>query len=85
MITDSNIVKPAVEKWTLEYLEEHLGKSGHTVYISKNHKFKYFDDKKILAKSSPKGIEFTPPTKRVEMKVPEFTKKLRDYKRGDER
>lgn len=78
-------MKPATEKWTLEYLEKNLGKSGHTVYISKSHKFKYFDDKKILNKSNPKGIEFNPPTKRTEMKISEFVKKLQDWKRGDER
>lgn len=85
LITDSNLVKEAVDKWTLQYLEKNLGSSGHTVFLSRNHKFKYFDDKKILSKSNSRGIEFTPPTKRVEMKVSEFIKKLTDWKRGDER
>lgn len=85
LITDSNLVKPAVEKWTLEYLEKNLGKASHTVFVSRNHKFKYFDDKKIRTKGNLRGVEFNPPTKRTEMKVTEFMKKLKDWKRGDER
>ncbi|KAJ8973766.1 hypothetical protein NQ317_017568 [Molorchus minor] len=58
------LLKPAKEKWTLEYLEKNLGSSGHTVYLSRNHKFKFYDDKKVLSRNNPKGIEFTPPTKK---------------------
>lgn len=85
MITESNIVRSACDKWNLEYLENNLGNGGHIVYVSKNHKFKYFDDKKMLSKTNPKGIEFTPPTKVVEMKVQDFMKKLKEFKEGDER
>ncbi|XP_018575930.1 hypoxia-inducible factor 1-alpha inhibitor [Anoplophora glabripennis] len=85
LISDSNIVKPAIDKWTLEYLERNLGHAGHTVYVSRNHKFKFFDDKKVLSRNNPKGVEFTPPTKRIEMKVSEFIKRLREWKRGEER
>lgn len=85
LITDSNLVKPAVGKWTLEYLENNMGRANHTVFVSRNHKFKYFDDKKILCKANPRGVDFTPPTKRIEMKVSDFMKKLKDWKRGDER
>lgn len=84
LITGSNLVKPAVEKWTLEYLEQHLGRAGHTVFVSRNHKFKYFNDKKVR-RNNPRGAEFTPPTRRIEMKVSEFLKRLNDWKRGDER
>ncbi|CAG9854482.1 unnamed protein product [Phyllotreta striolata] len=85
LITGSNLVKSAVDKWTLDYLEKNLDKSNHTVFVSRNHKFKYFDEKKIYSKTSPKGVEFSPPTKRVEMKVADFAKKLNEWKRGDER
>lgn len=85
LVTNSNIAKPAVEKWTLEYLEKNMGRAGHTVFVSRNHKFKYFDDKKVLTKSNPRGIEFTPPMRRIEMKITDFMKKLKDWKRGDER
>lgn len=85
LITGSNLVTPAVEKWTLDYLERNLGRAGHSVFVSRNHKFKYFNDKKMRTKSNPRGVEFSPPTKRIEMKVSEFMKKLKDWKRGDER
>lgn len=85
LITGSKLVKPAEEKWTLDYLEKNLGKSNHTVFVSRNHKFKYFDEKKIYNKNNLKGVEFTPPTKRVDMKITDFMKKLREWKRGDER
>lgn len=55
-----------------------MGNGDFAVYISRNHKFKYFDDKKA-------DKDFTPPTRRVEMKLPDFMKKLKDWKRGDER
>lgn len=85
VITDSNIVKPAQEKWNLDYLEKNLGDSGHTVFVSSDHKFKYYDEKKILSMSNLKGIEFVPPTKKVEMKIGDFMKKLREWKKGDQR
>uniref|UniRef100_A0A6P7F307 Hypoxia-inducible factor 1-alpha inhibitor n=1 Tax=Diabrotica virgifera virgifera TaxID=50390 RepID=A0A6P7F307_DIAVI len=86
VITDSNLVKSAVEKWNLDYLEQNLGKSGHTVFVSNDHRFKYFDEKKIHnQKNNPKGIEFDPPTRRVQMKVSEFMRKIRNWKEGDDR
>lgn len=85
VILESNLVKTAQEKWNLEYLEQHMGLISHTVYASRNHKFKYYNDKKMLSKHNPKGIEFTPPTKQIEMKMAEFHKRLKDWKRGDER
>ncbi|CAH0546820.1 unnamed protein product [Brassicogethes aeneus] len=85
VITGSNIVKPACERWNLEFLEDHLGNSDHTVYVSRNHVFKYYDEKKILSKSNPKGVKFKPPTRIVEMKVYEFMQKIRDWRHGDDR
>lgn len=80
IITDSKLVKSA-EKWTLTYLEKYMGNGAFTVYVSRNHKFKYFDEKKV---NNYKG-DFTPPIKKVDMKLPEFIKKLKEWKRGEER
>ncbi|XP_018320992.1 hypoxia-inducible factor 1-alpha inhibitor isoform X3 [Agrilus planipennis] len=88
VITGSKLVKSA-EKWNLDYLEKHMGNGDFTVFISRNYKFKYYDEKKILQKlpnnETNRGVEFTPPTKMVEMKLPEFIKRLKEWKRGDER
>lgn len=85
VITDSNLVASA-RKWTLEYLEQNLGNGNYTVYVSRNHKFKYFDEKKVAGlNGNSKGVDFVPPTKMVSMKLPEFIKRLREWKRGDER
>lgn len=90
VITDSNLVSSA-QKWTLEYLEHHMGSGDYTVFVSRNHKFKYYDERKIAQKNSKGellirgGVEFTPPTKKVEMKLPQFMRKLREWKKGDER
>ncbi|KAL3284043.1 hypothetical protein HHI36_018213 [Cryptolaemus montrouzieri] len=85
IIEGSNLVKSATDKWNLEYIERHMGVTTNTVYLSRNHKFKYFDDKKIQSRTNPRGVEFSPPMRKVEMKVEEFMKKLREWKRGDER
>ncbi|XP_066250308.1 hypoxia-inducible factor 1-alpha inhibitor-like [Euwallacea similis] len=85
VITDSNVIKSAKERWTPEYLEENLGCSGHTVFLSKNHKFKYFDEAKMLTRSNTNGIEFIPPTRKTRMKIVEFMKKLREWKPGNDR
>ena len=35
-------------KWTLPFLEQHMGPNKHTVYLSKdNKKFKFYDEKKV--------------------------------------
>lgn len=88
MITDSNLVQSA-KKWTLEYLEQNMGNADYTVFASRNHKFKYYDEKKIASKNSNgeanKGVDFTPPIKKLDMKLVEFIKRLREWKRGEER
>lgn len=89
VITNSNLVSSA-QKWTLDYLEHHMGSGDYTVFVSRNHKFKYYDEKKMAQKNSKGeltggGVEFTPPTKKVEMKLPEFMRRLREWKKGDER
>lgn len=88
VIVGSKLVKSA-EKWSPEYLEANMGNGDFTVFLSRNHKFKYYDDKKVNFKTSSgeiiKGVEFTPPTKKLDMKLPEFMKRLREWKHGDER
>ncbi|KAF2888032.1 hypothetical protein ILUMI_18141 [Ignelater luminosus] len=88
VITGSKLVKSA-EKWDIDYLEQHMGNGDFTVFLSRNHKFKYYDEKKMAQKSqngeNVKGVEFSPPTKKIDMKLPEFIKRLREWKRGDER
>ncbi|XP_046989276.1 hypoxia-inducible factor 1-alpha inhibitor-like [Schistocerca americana] len=84
VITGTNLVGSA-EKWDLEYLEKHMGVADHTVFLSRNHKFKYFDDKKVPHGANEGKIDFTPPTRRLDMKFPEFCRRLKDWKRGEER
>lgn len=68
----------SAEHWTVEYLEQNLGNGNFAVYLSRNHKFKYFDDKKA-------DKDFTPPTRRINMNFNDFTKRLQEWKRGEER
>ena len=46
ILTGTELVAPAL-RWSLPYLEENMGSSKHTVYISKSRVFLYFDDKKV--------------------------------------
>jgi len=46
ILTGTDLVAPAL-RWNLSYLEENVGSSKHTVYISKSKMFLYFDDKKV--------------------------------------
>lgn len=46
ILTGTELVAPAL-RWNLPYLEENMGSSKHTVYISKSRVFLYFDDKKV--------------------------------------
>lgn len=87
IIENSNVVASA-KKWNLDYLEKYMGNGDYTVFLSRNHKFKYYDDKKVAKINNGdigKNIEFTQPTKKVDMKLPEFLKRLKEWKRGDDR
>ncbi|XP_022915704.1 hypoxia-inducible factor 1-alpha inhibitor-like isoform X2 [Onthophagus taurus] len=86
VILNSNLAASA-QKWNLEYLETHMGDADYTVYLSRNHKFKYFDEKKVqkLNGDIGKGIDFMQPTKKVDMKLSEFIRRLKEWKRGDDR
>lgn len=88
IIENSNIAASA-KKWNLDYLEKYMGNGDYTVYLSRNHKFKYYDEKKVAKINNGditgKSIEFVQPTKKVDMKLPEFIKRLKEWKRGDDR
>lgn len=62
-----------------------MGNGDYTVFVSRNHKFKYYDDKISSKLSNEKSVEFVPPIKKVDMKLPEFMKRLKDWKKGQER
>ena len=47
ILTGTNVVTPAL-RWTLPYLEENMGSTKHTVYLSKSRTFMYYDEKKVL-------------------------------------
>ena len=81
VITGSGLVASAA-KWDLDYLEENIGNESCTVILSRNHKFKYFDNNKV---SGDIKLDFKPPTKRVNMKITEFARRLREWKKGDMR
>lgn len=81
VITGSELVKSA-EKWNLEYFEKHIGNTSCSVILSRNHKFKYFDTSKVSAQML---ADFKPTSKRVNLKMTEFARRLREWKTGDER
>ncbi|XP_023231788.1 hypoxia-inducible factor 1-alpha inhibitor-like [Centruroides sculpturatus] len=80
VLTDTNLVSSAL-KWNLDYLQKNLGDGSFTVYISKNHKFKYYDDTKIQEHC----LDFTAPTERFDMKFVDFVKRLRKLQANDRR
>lgn len=84
VILKSDMVK-STEKWDLEYLEKNMGNSDFTVFQSRNHKFKFFDDKKAAQLLNNNKIECQPNMKRINMKLSEFCQRLKQWKRGDER
>lgn len=54
----------------------------YTVIISKDHKFKYHDDKRL---ESYHKKDFVTKTQRVQMKLSEFVEKMQSWKEGEER
>lgn len=62
-----------------------MGIGDFSVFLSRNHKFKYYDDKKLPHGSNDAKINFTPPTRRIDMKFPEFCRRIKDWKKGEER
>lgn len=75
----------SAEKWDLEYLEKNMGNSDFIVIQSRNHKFKFFDDKKSSQLLNNHKMEFTSPTKRIDIKLSEFCQRLKNWKKGEDR
>uniref|UniRef100_A0A1A8GXL8 Hypoxia-inducible factor 1-alpha inhibitor n=1 Tax=Nothobranchius korthausae TaxID=1143690 RepID=A0A1A8GXL8_9TELE len=81
VLMDTNLVYPAL-KWDIPYLLENIGNGDFSVYISENHKFLYYDEKKM-----PNCKNFVPKSQRMEMKFSEFVDKMRRMEEmgGEER
>ncbi|XP_060535117.1 hypoxia-inducible factor 1-alpha inhibitor-like [Cylas formicarius] len=84
VIAGSRVIRPAVDKWDMDYMEKCLGGPGLTVFVSQSHKFKYFDENKVQY-CLRHGIDFVPPTRRCKMRIGEFVRRLREWKKGDDR
>ncbi|RXM98599.1 Hypoxia-inducible factor 1-alpha inhibitor [Acipenser ruthenus] len=81
VLTDTNLVYPAL-KWDTDFLQESIGDGDFSVYIAQTHKFLYYDEKKMA------NVEnFTPKSRRVEMKFSEFVDKMHETEEtgGEER
>uniref|UniRef100_A0A8B9LAX5 Hypoxia-inducible factor 1-alpha inhibitor n=1 Tax=Astyanax mexicanus TaxID=7994 RepID=A0A8B9LAX5_ASTMX len=70
VLTDTNLVYPAL-KWDINYLQENIGNGDFSVYIAENHKFLYYDEKKMSNFEN-----FVPKSRRIEMKFSEFVEKM---------
>lgn len=70
VLTDTNLVFPAL-KWDINYLQENIGNGDFSVYIAENHKFLYYDEKKMSNFEN-----FVPKSCRIEMKFSEFVEKM---------
>lgn len=80
VLTDTSLVGSAL-KWKCHYLQETMGNNLCTVYLSRTHKFKYFD----VNHTKKCDNDFSPPTEQVMMKFQEFAKHLKSWKEGDRR
>lgn len=79
VIRGCDLVASANNSWNMDYLETNMtGK--YTVILSSNHKFKYHDEKKTQACPN-----FTPNTRRVQMKFSEFSERIKSWKKNEER
>lgn len=81
VLTDTNLVYPAL-KWDIAYLRENIGNGDFSVYISENHKFLYYDEKKMCNFEN-----FVPKSRRMEMKFSEFVDKMHETEKlgGEDR
>uniref|UniRef100_A0A8D8SGR9 Hypoxia-inducible factor 1-alpha inhibitor n=1 Tax=Cacopsylla melanoneura TaxID=428564 RepID=A0A8D8SGR9_9HEMI len=82
LITGSNMVESAM-KWDLDYISEHMPNSNLTVIISKDHNFKYVNEKKI-PQDQTSNLESIY-TRRSSMTAREFIQRIKSWKEGDER
>lgn len=69
-MTDTNLVFPAL-KWDISYLKENIGNGDFSVYAAENHKFLYYDEKKMANFEN-----FVPKSHRTEMKFSQFVEKM---------
>ncbi|KAM9559673.1 hypoxia-inducible factor 1-alpha inhibitor-like isoform 1-T1 [Salvelinus alpinus] len=81
VLTDTNLVYPAL-KWDVPYLQENIGSGDFSVYIAENHKFLYYDEKKMANFDN-----FSPKSRRIDMKFSDFVEKMEKTQEegGDER
>lgn len=70
-------------KWDLEYIAEHMPTSNLTVIISKDHNFKYVNEKKLPQDPHMSKTEL--PTRWISMSALEFQQRIKSWKEGDER
>uniref|UniRef100_A0A8D9A564 Hypoxia-inducible factor 1-alpha inhibitor n=1 Tax=Cacopsylla melanoneura TaxID=428564 RepID=A0A8D9A564_9HEMI len=70
-------------KWDLDYISEHMPNSNLTVIISKDHNFKYVNEKKI-PQDQTSNLESIY-TRRSSMTAREFIQRIKSWKEGDER
>ncbi|XP_017298865.1 hypoxia-inducible factor 1-alpha inhibitor-like [Diaphorina citri] len=82
LITGSNLIQSAM-KWDLEYISEHMPNSNLTVIISKDHNFKYVNEKKLPQWPSSTLEPIT--TRWSSMTAQEFSTRIKSWKEGDER
>ena len=69
-------------KWDVPYLQDNIGNGDFSVYTAENHKFLYYDEKKMANFEN-----FVPKSRRMEMKFFQFVDKMHklDEMRGEER
>nr|XP_029499651.1 hypoxia-inducible factor 1-alpha inhibitor-like isoform X1 [Oncorhynchus nerka]XP_029499660.1 hypoxia-inducible factor 1-alpha inhibitor-like isoform X1 [Oncorhynchus nerka] len=81
VLTDTNLVYPALQ-WDIPYLQENIGNGDFSVYIAENHKFLYYDEKKMANFEN-----FVPKSRRIDMKFSDFVEKMHKTQEegGDER
>ena len=69
----------SANNWDIDYLTAKMP-GNYTVILSDDHRFMYYDEKKL--ETFP---DFTPTTRRVQMKFSEFAEKVRSWKQNEER
>lgn len=81
VLTDTNLVYPAL-KWDVKYLQDNIGSGDFSVYIAENHKFLYYDEKKMANFEN-----FVPKSQRVDMKFSDFVDRMQktEQQGGEER
>eukprot|EP01136_Pigoraptor_vietnamica_P029269 Opistho-1_new@87267 len=71
VLTGTDLVKTAVDRWSLSYLVDNIGSNDFTVYCSSNNRFMYHDETRNAGRYS-----YVPPTRKATMKFGEFVEAL---------